>query len=67
LKHPPEFKERLAESQNWRCCHCGERLNEPFVQENFATLEHVVRFRDGGADDETNMAVAHKKCNEIYG
>ncbi|UTC28901.1 putative endonuclease [Brevundimonas phage vB_BpoS-Marchewka] len=63
-----DLKDRLSEAQNWRCCHCGGRLNEdPEGRPNYgrygATYEHVVRFADGGADSEENFVIAHQICN----
>lgn len=67
LKHPPELIDRLAEAQNWRCCHCGGRLGEPQgCRDAVPSLEHVVPFSKDGADDETNLVVAHRGCNERW-
>jgi 5-methylcytosine-specific restriction endonuclease McrA len=71
IKHPPELKEKLAEAQNHRCCLCGGALGVVPADAEVrtpsrwsASLEHVVPFSQGGADDETNLVVTHQACNE---
>lgn len=68
LVHPYALKERLAEAQNWRCAHCGGRLDEPLYDHNMrASFEHVVPFSKGGADDESNLVIVHHICNQRRG
>ena len=71
LKHPPEFKEMLVSRQDNLCGICGTEMGvvpEDAVDRRpalwMATYEHVVRFADGGADDDTNIVAAHRICNE---
>ncbi len=40
------YKSILCGEQNWRCCHCGERL-----ELRAATLEHIVPRRGVGSRD----------------
>ena len=55
------LRDRLAEAQNWRCCYCGERMEDGT---HAPTLEHIVPLSIGGPDDERNLAVAGRSCNE---
>jgi 5-methylcytosine-specific restriction endonuclease McrA len=70
LRHPPELKERLAAQQHNACAHCGlpmglvpDDATDRRVSAWLATLEHVVPFSKGGADDETNLVAVHSRCN----
>lgn len=40
------------------CFVCGRH-----VEEQYATLEHVVRLSEGGTDDMDNLDISHNKCN----
>lgn len=72
LKHPPELKEKLCDKQDNRCAICGGLFNQTpdgVADYNIycASFEHVIRFADGGADDETNLVITHLKCNLARG
>jgi 5-methylcytosine-specific restriction endonuclease McrA len=60
------MKTRLCEAQNWRCCGCGTMLEVIGDDGRYvvATLEHVVPFSKGGADDESNFVITCVKCNQ---
>jgi 5-methylcytosine-specific restriction endonuclease McrA len=62
-----ELRHRLAEAQNWRCCYCGIRMDGPTNAPDSPTFEHIVPRSRGGADDETNLAVACLSCNNRRG
>jgi uncharacterized protein (TIGR02646 family) len=53
---------RLAEAQNWRCCYCGDR-----VDESQTTTEHIVPAALGGTNDWENLAMACFPCNQKNG
>lgn len=61
----------LCEAQNWRCCLCGERMDEPetprmghdAVFPDDATIEHIIERYKGGTNNWTNLAASHFKCN----
>lgn len=40
------------------CFVCGKH-----VTEDRASLEHVLRQRDGGSDEMSNLAISHEWCN----
>jgi 5-methylcytosine-specific restriction endonuclease McrA len=67
VRHDLSVRDRLAEAQNHRCCICGVRLDEAPKGEPLgpwtATFEHIIELQDGGADDESNLAVSHNRCN----
>ena len=46
-----------------RCHICGRRLVLKKNHPNRATLDHMIRQRDGGTDDIENLKLAHGKCN----
>ncbi len=59
-----ELFRALAEAQNWRCCYCGEHVDEqPTRYARYGTIEHVVPLSLRGPDHPDNMAIACKKCN----
>lgn len=57
-------KVRFLESQNHRCCYCGDRfdVNNP-KHPDYATWEHVVERSKGGTNSVTNMVLACSFCN----
>jgi 5-methylcytosine-specific restriction endonuclease McrA len=54
-------RRRLAEAQNWRCCHCGTTLDF-----DTATIEHIVPCVLGGSNDWLNKAVSCLPCNQSH-
>ena len=58
---------RLAEHQNWRCCHCGKRMDGVQPQDNAPTFEYVIPLSEGGTDDPGNLVVACLGCNSERG
>jgi hypothetical protein len=42
------------------CFYCGVELGK-----GEATLEHLLSEKDGGSSRQANLALAHKKCNEL--
>lgn len=51
--------ERLFKKQNGRCPWCGHVMSL-----TAATKEHIWPKLYGGTNDESNLALAHKNCNE---
>lgn len=41
------------------CTHCGKPLGHDM------TLEHIVPIKRGGSNALSNLALAHRKCNEL--
>lgn len=60
--HRAWLRTRAGESQNWKCCWCGEYCNDTTV-----TLEHVVPISRGGKDAYENAALACARCNNKRG
>ncbi|NEO79135.1 group II intron reverse transcriptase/maturase [Moorena sp. SIO4G3] len=50
---------KVAENQKWKCPICGENL---FNGEELHT-HHIVRVKDGGTDDSTNLVHVHRACH----
>jgi 5-methylcytosine-specific restriction endonuclease McrA len=63
IEDKAHLRNRLAEAQNWRCCHCQRRMDGYAEDWDAPTIEHVVSLVDGGADDWSNMACACRRCN----
>lgn len=57
-------KRKFMESQNNRCCYCGDQLlvDDPF-NPSYATWEHVVSRADGGNNSSNNLVIACRFCN----
>jgi hypothetical protein len=74
IRHPDEFKQKLVLKQQGFCYICGESFypNHPKCDDSkydkpaywMPTYEHKVLFRCGGKDDESNITVSHRYCNE---
>lgn len=50
----------VAENQKWKCPVCGENL---FNGEELHT-HHIIRVKDGGTDEESNLVHVHKACHK---
>lgn len=62
----------LSESQNWKCCYCGEVMWHPKVGgygpiELRATFDHVIAQVHGGSDSLDNLVMACWGCNTKRG
>ncbi|HEX7934274.1 MAG TPA: HNH endonuclease [Paraburkholderia sp.] len=62
----PSQKKRSSRLRSLRardgsnCFYCGAALEDENV-----TLEHLLSEKDGGSSRLANLALAHKKCNEL--
>lgn len=62
----PSQKKRSSRLRSLRardgsnCFYCGDALENEDV-----TLEHLLSEKDGGTSRLANLALAHKKCNEL--
>jgi hypothetical protein len=63
----PNRRRRLSEAQGHRCCYCGIRLIDVPWQHNSVTLEHVIPKAAGAWNDDINLVVACRLCNEGRG
>lgn len=59
----PETRSRLAEAQNWRCVHCGGRMDGTGADPDAPSFEHVIPRSRGGPDTVSNLVIAHRQCN----
>lgn len=63
----PENRMRLAEAQNWRCAHCGERMDGSGNSPDAPSFEHIVPKSKGGPDVISNFVIVHIRCNVARG
>lgn len=63
----PDVRNRLAEAQNWRCAHCGGRMDGTKMEPDAPTFEHIVPRSKGGPDVISNFVIVHHKCNVTRG
>ena len=61
------LRNRLAESQNWRCCYCGVRLSTEADHKFTCTVEHLTRQAEGGKWMYDNCVAACATCNSSRG
>ncbi len=64
---PVIARNRLSESQNHRCCHCGMLTSYDGPASLHPTIEHVVPRVAGGPLTFWNTAMACRKCNSARG
>ena len=58
---------RLLARDGDKCALCGLTLDRHLRDElhpDYVTLDHIVPHSSGGADDFSNLRLAHKRCNE---
>ena len=64
------LRARLRRRDGDLCCWCHKPMlfadGKPGVQWSplFATIEHIIPRCSGGSDDEDNLALAHRLCNQ---
>lgn len=60
---------RIYERDEWRCWLCDGAVNPElrWPDPRSASLDHVVPLSRGGADDESNLRLAHLDCNAARG
>lgn len=61
-KRAPIDREAIFERDEWLCGICGEP-----VEADEATLDHIVPISLGGADEPSNVRLAHFLCNSRRG
>lgn len=51
---------------NWTCAICGLKLdlNARWIDDQSATLDHIIPVVEGGDDDPDNLRAAHRWCNQ---
>lgn len=58
----------LRKYQGNRCCWCGKAMQQTNPNKwDYETLEHLRPRSRKGTDAITNLALAHKRCNEERG
>ncbi|MEJ1969621.1 MAG: HNH endonuclease [Rhizomicrobium sp.] len=57
------LRSRLSEAQGHRCCYCGIALAASGMEDDSATLEHVIPLAAGGWSGWMNIVVACRFCN----
>lgn len=61
---------KIYERDNYICHLCGQATLKSWSTENMdnsPTLDHVIPRSLNGSDDETNLRVAHHRCNYLRG
>jgi 5-methylcytosine-specific restriction endonuclease McrA len=61
-RRAPIDREAIFERDGWLCGICGE-----LVEADDATLDHIVPISLGGADEPSNVRLAHSLCNSRRG
>jgi len=56
---PPEWKEPIAQKQNYVCPLCGNKMDD--LSE--CVMDHILPFDKGGLTIYENCQVTHKQCN----
>ena len=54
-----EFRNHIFQSWDWKCAYCNKELNE-----NTATVDHIVPKFKGGHNVRTNMCCCCSQCNK---
>lgn len=61
------FRRRLSEAQNHRCCYCGCMMGDDPRHPQGATVEHYQAQAHGGKTTYDNCVAACRTCNEKRG
>ena len=64
-KPTPELKQLLFKRQAGLCGLCQDVMNSDEVLDSTCLqVEHLTPASKGGTNDETNLVLAHRKCNQ---
>ncbi len=65
FKPTDEMKQSLFHQQSGCCGLCGEAMDEASVLDpSVLQVEHLTPAVRGGTNDEANLVLAHRKCNQ---
>jgi hypothetical protein len=53
----------LAERDGWICQLCGGPVDPKATRGGRASRDHIVRKRDGGTREMSNLRLTHQRCN----
>lgn len=63
-----KLRAKLIAMQGGRCCYCGTPFDDSSCWGDlYATIEHIEDRALGGRNAQTNLAMAHRSCNERAG
>jgi len=63
-----QHKNTLRKMQANQCCWCGKPMQaKKSWQWDYETIEHLMPLSKGGSHEMSNLALAHKKCNQERG
>ncbi|MBT7410501.1 MAG: HNH endonuclease [Methylococcales bacterium] len=54
-------REQMLEDQKGKCCYCGTKIDD-----QIATLDHVIPKSRGGGNGIDNLVVSCKLCNNSF-
>ncbi len=59
----------VFERDHWRCHLCGKFVRRDVSRNDplGATIDHIIPLSQGGTDEPTNVATAHRSCNGLKG
>lgn len=65
LPRMPYTDREIFERDGWRCHLCGKKVKKdvPRTDLDGATIDHIIPISLGGADEPSNVATAHWRCN----
>jgi len=57
--------EQVGDRDGWRCHLCGKRVDPSIANPDprAPTIDHLIPVADGGLDELSNVALAHRSCN----
>ena len=57
--------DQIGDRDGWRCHICRRKVNRelPGTHNRGPTIDHLIPISDGGQDQPTNVALAHRACN----
>ena len=58
------MKEILHKEQKGLCGLCGGILEKDFLNNKLCQVDHLIPVAQGGANDLSNLVIAHRKCNQ---
>lgn len=69
-KRKRRLRQKMWKKQKGLCWICGERMAISLLaagNPKYASFDHIVPKADGGGNVQSNLRLAHKKCNSARG
>lgn len=69
-KRKRRIRQRMYKRQKGLCWICGEKMAISVTSHGkgkYASFDHIIPKSEGGTNEQTNLRLAHQRCNNLRG